>query len=321
MSSRVTVVMPAHDAAETVGAAAASVLWQTFRDRELVVVDDGSTDATGAIVEAHEGPVRLVQQEQAGVAAARNRGITEANGELIAFCDADDLWFPRQLEALVELYDRHGGIVTTNSWWLFPGGIHRSRTRYKGGFPRPERQRLAILEQNFVSTMSLFPRALFEQLDGFDAELRRAEDWDFWMRAIFAGQRVTLQAEPLSLYRWSDDSLSANREEMDEAVQAVLRKADEQLPLTTEERGYVRRRLEGPGLQETGRRAEEALRAGRYGEAARGFRAAAALAPSERRLLWKARLIGLAPRLVGPAIRARQLAIERRVGFGPEHER
>jgi len=191
MNPRVSVVMPAYQAAWSVGAAVESVLWQTYRDLEVVVVDDGSTDATAEIVRAHEGPVRVVHQENAGVAAARNRGIAEAAGELIAFCDSDDLWFPAHLEALVEVYDRAGGgIATANSYWLFPGGIHPARTRFRGRFPTADEQRRAILEQNFVSTMALFPRRLPEEIGPFPVDRRRAEDWDFWIRAIYAGHRV-----------------------------------------------------------------------------------------------------------------------------------
>jgi len=157
---RVSVVVPAFDAEATVGAAVSSVLWQTYRDFEVVVVDDGSRDATGAIASSFPEPVRVVSQENAGVASARNRGIHEAQGDLIAFCDADDVLLPQHLEALVAVHDRHGGIATSNCYWLYPGGIHAARTRYKGRFPNPDRQRHAILEQNFVSTMSIFPKAL-----------------------------------------------------------------------------------------------------------------------------------------------------------------
>src|SRR5438045_2163423 len=149
---RVSVVIPAFDAEATVGAAISSALWQTYRDFEVVVVDDGSGDATREIASSFPEPVRVVTQENAGVAAARNRGIAEAQGDVIAFCDADDVLLPQHLEALIAVYDSHGGIATSNCYWLFPGGIHRARTRYKGRFPSPDRQRLGIVEQNFVST-------------------------------------------------------------------------------------------------------------------------------------------------------------------------
>jgi GT2 family glycosyltransferase len=321
MTPRVSVVIPAYDAETTVGAAISSALWQTYRDHEVVVVDDGSRDWTGSIAASFPEPVRVLRQENAGVAAARNRGVAEARGELIAFCDADDILLPGHLEALVAVHDRRGGIATSNCYWLFPGGIHSSRTRYKGRFPRPERQRLAILEQNFVSTMSLFPKALADEVGPFDEELEVAEDWDFWLRAIYAGHPVSLQPEPLALYRWGTTSLSAGRARMDEHAEAVLRKAAARADLTDEERAYLEKRLGGPGPAQLGRRGDEALRAGRYREAATMYRKAADLCPSEPALVWKARVMRVAPRLVGPLVRSRQLRIEQRVGFEEGHVR
>jgi glycosyltransferase involved in cell wall biosynthesis len=321
VSPRVSVVTPAFDAAATIGGAVSSVLGQTYRDVEVVVVDDGSTDATAAIVGAYGGPVRVVQQENRGVAAARNRGIREAAGELIAFCDADDLLLPEHLERLVRVWDARGGIATANSFWLLPGGIHPSRTRYRGGFPKPDEQRRAILEQNFVSPLSLFARSLLAEVGPFDEERRRAEDWDFWVRAIFAGRRVTLQPRPTALYRWGTTSLSSARDAMDADVEAVLQRVAERDDLTAGEREYVERRLSGPSPRELSREGDRALRAGDYREAARAYRDAAGLVPSERMLRWKARVLRPAPRLVGPLVRARQLRIERALGMTEEHVR
>jgi glycosyltransferase involved in cell wall biosynthesis len=314
--------MPAYQAERTIGAAVSSVLDQTYADFELVVVDDGSTDATGAIAEAHPGPIRVVSQPNAGVAAARNRGIAEAAGELIAFCDADDYLFPDHLAALVAAYDAGGtGLATANSYWLLPGGIARSKTRYRGRFPRPDEQRLAILQQNFVSTMSLFPRALAADLGGFDEGKRRAEDWDFWLRAVFAGARVTLQPRPLALYRWRNDSLSSDWRQMDAEVESVLDGLEERLRLTGEERAYLRHRRAGPGPRQLSRDGDEALRAGRYGEAARLYREAAELCPSERALVWKANTLRAAPPVLGPLLRRRQLSREQQLGLGPDFVR
>ena len=310
---RVSVVIPAYDAEATVGAAVSSALWQTYRDFEVVVVDDGSRDSTREIASSFPAPVRVVAQENAGVAAARNRGVAEAEGELIAFCDADDVFLPQHLEALAAVYDRHGGIATSNCYWLFPGGIDAARTRYKGRFPSPERQRLGILEQNFVSTMSLFPKTLIDEIGPFDTELLVAEDWDFWLRAIYAGHRLALQPKPLALYR-RGTGLSVDTARMDEHAEAVLRKALARDDLTGDERAYVKRRLAGPGPAELGRQGDDALRLRSYREAARRYRDAARLAPSEPALVWKARVMRLAPRLAGPLVRARQARIEDRIG-------
>jgi len=318
----VSVIMPAHQAASTIGAATASVVWQTYRPLELIVVDDGSTDETAAIAEAHGEPVRVLRQAHGGVAAARNAGIAAARGELITLCDADDLLFESHVQALVETFHRAGGgIATANSYWLLPGGIHPSKKRYKGGFPTPERQRLAILEQNFVSTMSVFPQALIDQIGAFDEQRQLAEDWDFWLRAIYAGHRVTLQPQPLSLYRWGTHGLTSNWPEMDAAVEAIFVGLEDRFELTEEEAAYVRRRRAGRGPHQLSRDGDEALRAGRYRDAARAYREAASLCSSERMLVWKARALTFAPPLAGPLVRARQLRIEQWLGMEAGHKR
>lgn len=323
MTPRVSVVMPAYRAASTVGGAVSSVLQQTFDDLELVVVDDGSDDATGEIARAHGDRVRVVRQDNAGVAAARNRGIAEARGELVAFCDADDVLLPGHVGALVEAYDAAPGrrIATANSYWLFPGGIDARKTRFRGGYPAPERQRLAILQQNIVSTMSLFPRSLVDEIGPFDVSRRRAEDWDFWLRAVYAGYRVVLQPRPLALYRWTAGGLTSSFDAMDADVVDILRRVAERDDLLPEERAYLERRLAGPEPRELSRRGDDALRAGRYGEAAQLYRRAASLVPSERPLVWKARAISLVPPLAGRALRARQLRGERSLGFDERHVR
>jgi glycosyltransferase involved in cell wall biosynthesis len=313
--------MPAWQAEVSVGAAISSVRWQTYRDLELIVVDDGSTDATAAIVSAYGGDVRLVRQDHQGIAEARNRGIAEARGELIAFCDADDLLFPVHIDALVDSFDRSGGIVTANAWWFFPGGIHRGKTRHKGRFPAPEQQRQAILEQNFVSVMSVFPRQLVDEIGPFEDGLHGVEDWEFWMRAIFAGHVVTHQPRPTALYRWAADSLSAHWERTDAAVRDVLESARRRLKLSPAERAYVDRRLSGPDPRQLGRSADDALRRRRYREAAQGYHQASELCPTERALAHKARLMSIAPRIVGPLVRARQDRIEQSVGFDERHVR
>ena len=96
---------------------------------------------------------------------------------------------------------------------------------------------------------------------------------------------------------------------------------EERLDLIPEELTYVRRRRAGPGPRRLGRQADEALRAGRFHEASRLYREAAALCPSERPLVWKARAIRTAPRVAGRLVRARQLRLERRLGIGPERVR
>ncbi len=314
----VSVVVPAYRAGATIGATVASLLWQTHRELEVVVVDDGSDDATSAVVRAHDDPrVRLVRQDNAGPGAARNRGIAEARGELVAFVDADDVLLPGYLAAALAVWRRSGGIVTSNAYWMFPGGIDPSLTRHRGPLPAPAAQRLTLLQQNWVSVMSVFPRRLVDEIGPLDEDLPRAEDWEFWLRAVYAGWTVHHQPQPLALFNRSRVSQTSDRAGVFAAERLVLERMAARTDLRDEERRYLALRAGSPTPAELVEQAETDLLAGRYAAASRGLSRAAALSPAERELVAKSRLLRVAPRVAGPLLRRRSLARAARLGSTP----
>jgi glycosyltransferase involved in cell wall biosynthesis len=320
-SPLVSVVVPAHQSAATIGATVASVLWQTYPTVELVVVDDGSTDATAAVVEAPGDPrIRLVRQGQSGPGAARNHGLAEARGQLVAFVDSDDILLPDYLAACVAVWRRTGGIVTSNAYWMFPGGIDPRLTRHKGPLPQPQDQRLTLLQQNWVSIMSVFPRAMVEEVGAFDDTLERAEDWDLWLRAVFAGWVVSHQPRPLALFNRSRQSQTSNRALVFASERRVLEQMSQRSDLRPDERDYLTLRLASPSPGELAGAAEADLLAGRYREAAGQFARAAALLPSERELVMKSRLMRLGPAVTGRALRHRSSRRAARLGTAPEQD-
>ena len=242
----VSIVMPAYNVAQYLGDAVRSVLAQTFDDFELLIVDDGSTDATPAIARTHAAAdrrVRVLQKPNGGISSARNAAMGVAQGGLIAILDGDDLWEPGYLEAQVGiLRDRPEiSIVTGNAWFL--GGRLDGRLARPCPDRRPEPDLAAMLEdETAVFIMSVFRREVYETIGGFDESLRTNEDYDYWLRAACRGFRFHRNDRPLGRYRRRDDSLSADEARMLRGIVRVLDKTRPALARRPRELAILERR-------------------------------------------------------------------------------
>jgi glycosyltransferase involved in cell wall biosynthesis len=209
----ISVVIPARNAAATIGRALRSVAAQTYPITEIVVVDDASSDAT-AVAALACPKVRLIHlPERKGAAAARNAGVAAAKGEWIAFLDADDMWRPEKLERQVARTGDGISLVFCASAEFTADGqamgdTFRGRPVRDGAFAWKD-----LLARNFIATPTvLAPRALLRH-DGFDENLPVGEDQDLWIRLALAGAlayvpqtlaEVYVQPRSLSRYRGSD---------------------------------------------------------------------------------------------------------------------
>ncbi len=288
----VSVIIPAYRARQFLGAAISGALTQTYPAVEVVVVDDGSDDDTPAIAAAYGSSVVLVRKENGGPNSARNAGVLAASGDLLALCDADDVLLPPYINAMVATWRnaRPRTWVTSEAYLLTDGGVDTRRRVLPYGRPAPADQPLAILQGNFVSIFSMFPRAMFDGLGGFDAEYHRCEDWEFWIRAVLDGWRVAFQPAPHALYRWTAGGQSSDHRLMELAEDALMNTVRERTAgrLTPAQRSFLNDRIAAGSPRSLGRRADQALRRGDL-EAARDlFLAAAPLAPGDRRLKAKA---------------------------------
>lgn len=308
-SPDVSVVMAAHNARETIGMALTSLFAQTVRSWEAIIVDDGSSDETVHAVQAlADERVHVLTQSRAGAAAARNRGLALATGDVIAFLDADDFLFPEYLERSLAVLasSPEKTLVTHNAYFLTRAGLDPRVVRHRYAPPRSlARQQDALLRSNFVSIMSVFPRELLDDVTGFDVSLERAEDWDFWIRASFAGWTVAHQGSPMALINRTGDSLTSAIDTVARSEAEILRKTARTQALTPRQARRIESRLAIGEPSTLWSDSAAALEVGDYERAARLHWTGTRLATRAPAALARALAFRLAPRAVGPIKRRR----------------
>jgi glycosyltransferase involved in cell wall biosynthesis len=214
----VSIVTPAWNAAAFLGESIDSVRAQTFTDWEMVIVDDGSTDDTAALVESYaaaDSRIRLLRQSNSGPSAARNRAMRAARGEFFTFLDSDDRWSPEFLAAQLAIFAEHAdtGLVTATG--VYEGGPFDGQpTRPLVGGIRVLPLAELIANESSVFIMTVFRRAVFDRIHGLDEGQWTSEDYDFWLRAALAGFIFRQNPQPLGIYRVHGQSLSRNRARM-----------------------------------------------------------------------------------------------------------
>jgi glycosyltransferase involved in cell wall biosynthesis len=210
MNALVSVVIPTYNYGQFVGEAIESVLSQTYRPLELIVVDDGSTDDTQEVLARFEGRIHSLSQENQGLSAARNAGIRLAKGEYLAFLDADDYWMPDKLARQVPVLECSPdvGVIYCGMQMLW---TETGATRVQGCLPRWQGDiRRLLLEDNRVTggpSAVLVRRECFDRVGLFDESIRSIQDRDMWIR-ISRHYHFAYVDEPLILYRLHGDNMS-----------------------------------------------------------------------------------------------------------------
>jgi len=201
MTPEVSVIIPAFNREATIGRAISSVLAQTWADFEIVVVDDGSQDATVTVAQGFgDERVRIVQHEQnRGAAAARNTGIRAAKGEFIAFLDSDDEWFPNKLATQLRQLREQPPDTCVSCTGVILHLIDRGiRREYRLQDCGDWRRRLALGCDERPGSTLLARREVFERVGLLDETLSRFEDWDWMLRYAMQGDRVHVISTPLA---------------------------------------------------------------------------------------------------------------------------
>ena len=305
MTPTVTVVMPAFNAAGYIDAAISSVVRQTMKDFELLVVDDGSTDETAAVVArraAQDPRVHLFQQANAGPGPARNVGFRAGRGRFFAFLDSDDAWTPTFLERQVAMLERRPDVdvVFGNAWCR--GGPRDGQPARPTG-PDPRRLELADLlgDDSLHFIMAVFRREVVETVRGFDPRFLTNEEYEMWLRAGLAGFRFARNPEPLGWYTCRPGSLSSSDTRMLDGALRVLAHTRPSLRAGSAERAILDRSAARYDADLAAARAHDSL-ARRDASAAR--RDLAAL--HERRGGWLLALAAKLPRAAMALYRVRR---------------
>jgi glycosyltransferase involved in cell wall biosynthesis len=205
MKMSVSAVIPAYNAARFIGAAIESVRSQGAAVKEVIIVDDGSTDDTPRVVAALGEDVRYIRQQNAGPSAARNLGIKLAESPLVAFLDADDVWTPNKIAEQLRVFRDHAdvGLVASDmaetdidGRVVIPSVLEAhgllSFFQELGGRPVPQALR-RLVEKNFIPTGTVIAKKeLLMDLDGFDPAIRYGEDLELWARIATRNSIVCL---------------------------------------------------------------------------------------------------------------------------------
>lgn len=226
MNPLVSVIIPTYNRTKLIQRALKSAFDQTYPNFEVIVVDDGSTDQTVLQLEHHPHLV-LIHKKNEGVSAARNTGIGQARGKLIAFLDSDDEWLPKKLERQVEFFEKNpeAMICQTDEIWIRNGKRVNPMKKHKkySGWIFKECLPLCIVSPSAV----MMRRELFDIVGNFDESLPACEDYDLWLRVAarfpiyFIGEKLVVK------YGGHADQLSRTVENLDRyRIQALMKILD-----------------------------------------------------------------------------------------------
>jgi len=288
VTPRVTVLTPVFNRPEYVRQAIESALAQDVPGgAEILVVDDGSTDTTPEVLASFGDQIRVIRQDNAGPAAARNRGFEEARGEFVALLDSDDIWLPGKLAAQVALLDAHpdAALAHTDVEEFFEEGRQSEWVRrppiVSGHVLR------TLLRRNVIHTMTvLLRKSVLDAIGGFDPAYPPCEDWDLWLRIT---ERYPIVGDPAATVRTRihEGGISADPIVVYRQAGALLEAAGQRLMTERPRDGRLAKRQAARYKIKLGRRL---ARSGKTDEATTAFAEAVRVAPSARLAAWMARV-------------------------------
>lgn len=227
VSNTVSIVLPTYNRADLLEASVESILDQSYKDFELIIIDDGSTDDTEGVVRQYDdNRIKYVKNdENIGATASRNTGIEQSCGEFIAFQNSDDEWDPSKLEKQMKIFDGASssiGVVYTGMWRVVNGEreyIPSDGIRHKEGDVQE-----SLIENNFISDqMAVVRKDCLQDVGYLDERLAPLDDWELWLR-VSRDYKFLFVDEPLVTAEIQSDSISRSTEDLVRARKLIAQK-------------------------------------------------------------------------------------------------
>ena len=301
-------VIPAYQCAQYIAGAVESVLIQSYSDREVIVVNDGSPDTPllETALRPYRDKIRYINQPTGGPASARNKGILEAHGEHIAFLDADDYWCSDHLTKQMALLQQDPDLDLVYCDCILVKD-EKPLTRAFNKQPQVGRvtfDSLLVEDCAIGTSTTVVSRKAIMRAGAFDPSFIRCEDFDMWLRMAFAGARMAYHSDAQVFHRISDTSLSADRWSMKQDRIRVYRKIASTLPVSEGQRHVLEGLVAKTEADSDVDLLKHFLRLGEYSKALD-----AAQRANARKSSWKVRIaylgLYLSPRLFRQLHRAR----------------
>lgn len=241
---QVSVIIPAFDVAQYIGDALASVFNQSFKDFEVIVINDGSRDSEELerALQPYLDRITYIKQPNRGPSSARNLGIGRARGRFIALLDADDVWLPEYLAQQLRAFEADPALDLVYADARLHGHGTRGSKSFMDFFPSAGPVTVeALLEQRCVVLTScvVVRRQALCNAGLFDEKYFRSEDFDLWVRLAHQGSRLAYQRNILAQHRVRGDSLAADRTRMQQSAIEVYENLTRKLDLTSSQRRLI----------------------------------------------------------------------------------
>lgn len=226
MTPVVSVIIPAYRVAQYIPATLQSVMAQTYRDYEVIVVDQDMNEAMATALQPFSERIVHLKKDPTNLASARNCGAKHARGRYLAFLDGDDCWAPDFLSDMVPMIEAGNGLDVVYANAVFFGRPDTDGILFQSLFPskRPISFLSILKRECYVFSSALVRRSIFERVGGCDDQLSSAEDFDLWLRIAEAGGRFDFTSKPLVRYRLRPNSLTTNRTNMCKTTLTVYSK-------------------------------------------------------------------------------------------------